>query len=502
MRKLNKSIAVLTAATMVLSPVSVFAATGSTTSEGNSVIENDNSTAPSYSRIVLPTVAANQYDFTLDPEGLLEKYNDYTEATLYFANSIAASIVNPESTTSDGKLYVPDITKDTTGIDDLKAAITAADSKVSAVGPGLYLWVPDTNAGALAYAGTYLPITAENIDTYFDITYTNDTTVNSVAVKAKHLAGKVVCDGNIYKDDYRQFDPSKDDLTDYGTISEDGQTFTYNEGLYVKESGNPVAIDSSNESKYIEFTAADSGYSDTSDVITITNKSTFETTVTATITVENTGDLAFGTSSTLTTEDLYIAITDGGSNTKAVATTTVDDTTVASATLSVDLAAPSMSPITYQTEQTDPVTGGHVYAQYEPTGVAYNSVDLTITGASKTGDKYEEYLESLTAESRPTINVVYSFENDSNAATVAASGTWSGSTLWLSVDGTNGFATTPTSVKVSDDGSTYANVSYTYEGNGWISIPWSNITAAGCTTGKYVEIIVSGTRYLYTNESL
>jgi hypothetical protein len=425
MRKLNKSIAVLTTATMVLSPMSVFAATATTSAaKGNSVIENDSSSDVAYSRIVLPTATDGLYNFTIDPNGLLEQYNGYAAGTLYFANAATYTVANPEDSSSDSKLYIKTKTKDDDGIDSLKDALTATDDAVTAVDDGFYLWIPDTSDGAEAYAGKYEAITLSNLATYFDVT-ASGSSVSSLALKTLHAAGEVVCDGNIYTDSYREFDPDKDDLADYGDLSKDFSTFTYSSGLYWADkdsSSTFTAITADDAATYIEYTAVPSTYSNTSDALTITNKSTYDTTVTATVTVENTGDLVYAEDTDFgNDEDLYIAITDDAIA-KPVVATTSGSVTECSATYTTSLDQPTMTPITYQTDETDSVTGGHTYKQYEPAGVEYESVSLKLTGASNpNGAKFADYLENLTAATRPAVSVVLSFENDYEGETSSAS---------------------------------------------------------------------------------
>lgn len=84
-------------------------------------------------------------------------------------------------------------------------------------------------------------------------------------------------------------------------------------------------------------------------------------------------------------------------------------------------------------------------------------------------------------------------------------GTWSGSTLWIAKDSSNGFSSSNVTVEVSDGGTTYVTLSadkYSLNDANWISTTWANITSAlGAEPSGtvYVRITDGTTRYTFAN---
>jgi len=441
MKKITKSLmAVALSAAMVLSSTSAMAA--EQTSTGNGAFENDDSAVPVYDEVTLPTVAAGTYNFTIDPQKLLNKYDSETysdaSATLLFntvnqqAKIEALATAQIDGALIDGKLYTH--TKVEADIDDdLKAAITVATSTITAVEPGFYLWVPDETT-PIDYDGKYLEIDTTVLGTYFDITLT-ESAVDSIALKANHNAGSVVCADEIYMDEYVEATGS---ATDYVTLKADGsaidtETATANQDINLYVTTDEAAftqITKTNLATYVKFTPATNTYKGQSNKVKIINKSTKTKTVTAKVTVKNADGLTFkpeATYSSDTSASVYLAITDGST---PVAVAAADS--VVSATKTFELApADESEAITYQTTSTDDKTGGHVYKRYiQPDdGSKYSFCEFYITGsanseegAKEAWDAYNKALEANQTPKIPGIDVVYSINDKVDKYTLTAAG--------------------------------------------------------------------------------
>jgi len=101
--------------------------------------------------------------------------------------------------------------------------------------------------------------------------------------------------------------------------------------------------------------------------------------------------------------------------------------------------------------------------------------------------------------------LVYGYQKE-NFTDTTASGNWSGSDLWLSKDGTDGFSTTGLKVEVSDGGTTYKTLTadqYTVNEAGWVSTTWANIVAgigSEPSGHAFIRITDGTTRYVFENK--
>ena len=300
MNKMRKLSALLCAGALIVTAVlPVYAETG--TSTGNGAVENMGEQGISFDAIVLPTVADGTFNFTLDPEKLLEQYSGYTNSGNFVFESkdttkpATLTIKDGVVSGNDGKVYVRgmEIAKkdgsDNDGLAKLLTATTGAgdgtanSGTVSAVTAGLYVWVPDT---AKAGQGKEVEITKDNITTYFDLTY--DTTgakpVTAVAFKTAVTASNV-CAKNVYQ--YKWTDISTLNIDDYVTVGTDGAV-TIKDGvtLAADASGTKTVLTGAN----LTYTKAGSKFSGTSDKVKIVNKSSKDKTVKVKVTVNNPND--------------------------------------------------------------------------------------------------------------------------------------------------------------------------------------------------------------------
>ncbi len=146
MKHFKSIMALACVATMMASTVTAFAETSdpnaTTPVTGGSIVENDNSTLPDYSNIVLPTYdsADNTYDFTIDPQHLLNKYDSTNygkDATVFFTKLTGYDTLTvTQETGYDTDLYTlsySEVTADKTkGYADIA---TAAEGALATVKP-------------------------------------------------------------------------------------------------------------------------------------------------------------------------------------------------------------------------------------------------------------------------------------------------------------------------------------------------------------------------------
>jgi hypothetical protein len=418
MRNAKKWIALVTAATMVVAPMSVFA----DTITGNGIVETDNSEDISYSKVELPTIPSGTYDFKLDPNTLLSQYDSETyvnSATLLFHRTASVAKIAAADDNDDGSLYYIDTVEDTS-FAKLTAAVTlvTGTGAVSAIDGNFYVWAPKSGSD---YEGEYLALTKDNITKYFTFTAntSDDTKVDSVAATGS-LANGVVSDGKAYTDGYVAV--TNEDVTLFGTISKNATTkedeFTVGgtgkKDLYTTaDQSTYTKVDASNQSTKLAFTPAVTDYSNTSDELTIVNKATADTTVGVDITVSGVKGLTFGSSSSLSAgSSIYLAVTDG--QTPAYAAADSEGNVKISTTYEIP-AIDEDDAITYQTTEYDEATGSHIYKKYEAPNAATSSVTLKLEGGTLyTGneDEWDTYIDAMTKDTKPSISVVYTLTND------------------------------------------------------------------------------------------
>lgn len=452
MMKMKKIIALSCAATMLFSSTAFAAGVDDTVEGGgNSVVENDNSTAPHIDRLVLPTVGANTYDFTIDPEGLLANFDPITYATgqsVYFnATKTAAKLEFTNTADADTYgLYVQTKVVDTS-LEKLTVLLSGkTQAQIDAPLAGLdqfFVWVPDTaNAGE----GMYEALTPANLPKVIDITWSADTTpvvsgiaLNIEAGSQSNLAGDYIWDGKVYTVGYEPITAEKAAAEYYVPATTDpvaaetiasglytAPTDEVTDGTYTNVAGAALGSATAN----LKYVAAVMQQTGTTDAATIVNKSTFDIGVIAEVTVTNGTGLTFLNSSTIAGEDvtasIYMALTDG-TNEAAV------DNTTGKATAYYVVKGTGDTAHTYQIEATtgtETGTGSHVYKQYLTSTQTYSDVNFQITAKANTNagaaDAWEDYVETLTttedAQTKPSIGVVFKFVEIDDAAVVATEG--------------------------------------------------------------------------------
>jgi hypothetical protein len=412
-RNLSKIFALAMAGVMAFGNTAVYAGEAN----GAGIVEYDNSEAVAYDVIEVPTIADSTYDFTLDPTSQLHKYmpSEYGEGTVYFTSiGTRASIEGKTGVTlyTQSKVEV-EYDEDSTVWSDIVA--TVEDDEIATVNAGYFVWVPDTaNATAQtgAYAkglpGKFVEITKDNIGNWLELN--GDAGNKKIALKDTFKVAPNVCDGKVYQLAYTAVTGNKitdsdvDPLSNYVTIEDDEISEFIN--LYTDDEGTAATADD------VTYTAEEPVNQGITDTVTVINKSTKAKTVTAVVTMSNVTGITFNETSTFANDDtdasMYIAATNG-TITKALAASANGAT--ASATYTVDLAAPTIEEITYMKAENDKnaATGGHNYARYEANGTVYGSDSFYITAAANTegADAWDEWAKTVTAETRPEINIVY-----------------------------------------------------------------------------------------------
>lgn len=342
MKKFKKLIA-LTCVAAMLVPTVAFADVQETPETveggGSSIVENDNSQAFKYTSVVVPTVNANTYDFTIDRTGLLDQFdseNNYEDgATVLFhaeENAAKIEVVDlPDSTSEGDALYevtalgIAEIGK---GVDidgaaeDMTTAISSSKLYAELNGNAIadvasdlankfFVWVPATetkqvegvNVTTYTGKGEWVALTFKatgteeqdgyvpaNYDTYLDIEVDENNKVTAIALQDDALSGDDVWDGNIYTLSYTDIANGAEAVAKYGIEGDaSGITAIAKDGLYIAVTKSDdieyVKLTTENDATYVTYTAATEWYNDTSDKATVENKSTTPIAVTVDVTV-------------------------------------------------------------------------------------------------------------------------------------------------------------------------------------------------------------------------
>ena len=548
----KKGIALTCTGVMLASSATVFAATG-VTGGGDSAVENDNSTAPTYFHVALPTITANTYDFKIDTEGLLSQYGDSTKydgaSNVYFSAVKTGNEATAAATTAGEKLYTLEKVEDT-GAAAIIAELTTMNttSLPAAFAKKYYVWQPDRSSAdtIAAGAGVWTEVTPANVDKFMTLTEDASNAITAAALRTDFKYGADIWDGKIYEEKYVELTDTKK-AAKYFTVDDTGAITAVAAGLYVGDgtAANTVAVDTANAATKITYTPAEFININTSQPATVTNQSSSPVVVTADISLPFDNGLTFQNTTTFTgvaDAALCLQINDGTNDT---AVETANGKT--GATAYYLLQGANETPIKYQGTDFDTATGSHNYYQYVPvpSGAVYASVDFTLKGAANAEadakDAWAAYIADLrngTAH-KPDITVVYDFDKvelDANDAakltyvgesganyTITTAGASEKATLatpptpptpgyFEYVDGANAFyclgpvagdgntpfadTATVSSVKINNVDVTYTMV------DGWLQVTWADIEAVGqgSTASTWVfTYVVDGTTYTVTS---
>ena len=464
MKNMKKFLA-LTCVVAMLVPTLAFAADGEFTGDG--IIENDNSPALKVTNVVLPTVSADTYNFTIDAEELFaavdgENYdaND-AEGVWFKAQDEAPQLTIVTDANTEGELS---FAKKAWVEDTNLATITAAlAGKTSAAVDDTFLadyavWVPEITSGddgdVRTGNGVYQILTQATLADYFEVTY--DETTNefaTITVKQHTSANDKISNGELYVLDYVALDGIQAATEFY---SEPSDVPTFATGLFIKNidatnDNVPGTNDATEADADISYTAAALGSTagqvkfekavfknqGTSSEATVVNKSTFDIKVSAKVTVENANALTFVEDKADLTESaddasIYLAIDD--ETTETAITGTADKNgayaNAPTATAEVTIAGTGINNATfYQTADKEAVTGSHKYYSYLNPIASYNDATFTILAAVDADDDWDTYVDAvIAAGAAPDIKVVYTWkevgtETSIDATTYSTTGT-------------------------------------------------------------------------------
>jgi uncharacterized OB-fold protein len=428
----------LTAALVVANCVPALAADTSSDVKGSGVVEYDDSTDVVYDSVTVPTLTAEKYNFEIDPTGLLHEYDadQYEEGSVYFYSlSTRESLVpDEEELESDEKLWkavkaeVPPVNEKWAGIvktatvNDETGAIT-----VSALEGGFFVWTPtaDDAAGNDKYTsgkqGQWTELDASNFAKWFDVSKNGDDF--DLSLKNNYKSGTDICDGKVYQTTYEEIPAagiveaagSAEKVEDYATISA-GEVTAYT-NVYTKSGegteGDPfVYTILAADSPKMVYTAEEATKNGATDSVDVTNKSTKDKVIKATVTLNHADGLTFKTTDAYAeneeTTSVYFAATDG---TTPVALVASEDGATASATFNVPVAKKTGgADVTYQTSAQN-AAGGHVYARYEGANSEYTTKAFYIVASAnkdaKAKDNWIKWASKLKADTRPSINIIY-----------------------------------------------------------------------------------------------
>lgn len=456
MKKFKKLIA-LTCVAAMLVPSIAFAAEpetapgAGTTSTGNSVVENDNSTDIKYTAVVLPTIDPNTYNFTIDRDGLLREYdsaNKYNpgDSIFFKAEEEVAKIELKEAVSGinslveigknvhiDGSLDASALATAITS-SALYTALTADTFSTVSTSSDLkgkyFVWSPAKGDDEEYNGkGEWVEIVFADYDTktanyadYLDLTGT-DATVTAVALVADPLSGTTVWDGNIYTLDYAEIDGDKA-VEKYNIVGTAASGITsVDAGLYIKntpDAGVPTytALTADNDDTYVTFTEATEFYNAKSDKAAVVNKSTNPIAVSVDVTVAAPG-LTFSQTGTYTDDtaaSVYFTLNADETTYKVLDTT-------GKATAYYVLDGVAVDPIRFQGTDTNTATGSKNYYKYESPVLVnspeqYDSQDFYIEATANTEDDANEAWDAYIADlndaekvtiEKPTITVVYNW---------------------------------------------------------------------------------------------
>lgn len=586
MKNGKRWLALTAALCMAMPSMTAFAAPGDPgESVGTGNVEYDPKVVAPYYNVVLPTINDGTYDFVMDPYQELPKYDSETyntPKTVYFSQTTPAQLQNAEKSlatgaTSDKELYVlkydntttngtdasgsPDAANLTTIAGKLKTEfVTSGGINTSKTTSNLYVWVPDTSA-TVAPEGKFVMLTKDNVLDYctaFDSnnkaiakpsTGTISSGIDSLKFNVKYNSGDFVFDNVLYEAGYVDLATTTYDISEYVSVNSSTGAISFDatkKTLYVtKDNGTSYdAVTSADFGTYVELVEATTTKTNVSDVVKIVNKSSADTTVTATVTVENAGSLKFVEAANLAGADANVNMQVLEKHGNASTTTPKDvklNTTnnKIEAVVSFDLAGKS-DVADYNTYQGDIIdaTGGHEYVRYNKPTMAYDTAEFSIQadtapGTATNKDAWAAYVEELKdayvpgtggqpgTPQRTKIEVVYTLQNDVNddlngpseinVGTFNWAGTGADLTLWFAINatGNGGFTDSAklTSISVKKGDGTYytstsaadlAKVTFVSGGNadGWAGIKWTDLASFGITSFDEMKLTYDGQIYV------
>ena len=278
-----------------------FLATGGALDIEVEVIEENE--LPQIKNVVLPTIASDTYDFTIDIDGLLsEMYSNYEDGhSVYFSTVHSEAELKVSSKQKDATYTLSVYSKTSDGGKErLELNLLGKTmEELSVVFSSYYIWQPDVFS--TTGDGKWTQLTVDNYSDIMELEWSEDGYITKVTYREIPCAITVdtIWDGNIYTITYTDIS-GMDAAAQFYDMEQASELVSYtNATLYVKEvdsSGlifyHPATLEQ-NEPGSVYYRHATYTHADTSAPATITNKSTFDICVTAEVQVHNSEGLVF-----------------------------------------------------------------------------------------------------------------------------------------------------------------------------------------------------------------
>ncbi len=377
---------------------------------------------PKIQRVVLPTITDNTYDFTIDIDGLLSQYNsDYVEGdTVYFSSirrPAQLRVSSPLSNTTTSfvvKSKMPDIDKENFELNILGAT----ENELDFILRQYYVW--QINTKSTIANGKWTQLTIDNYDTFFELSMDSEGKVAKILYDKDPLVdiNENIWDGEIYTTTYTEISASEAAAQFYHAENPTELMNEINASLYIKfidKEGNIAYSEATlmpNTSGSVSYQPPIYTHANSSIPAVITNKSTFDISITAEIHITHGDGLTFHetadfANASIHNPNIYMALTNG------VHESPVNGTL---ATASYILKGRNTNAIRYLNLSTD--SKGQLigtYHSYLAPIIAYDSVSFeliaTIDNRKASNHAWDSYIDNLTngIYTRPSIEVIYKF---------------------------------------------------------------------------------------------
>ncbi len=404
--KFKRMIALLIVGVLAVSPLTVNAASGEATVDGNNVAQFDNSVPPSYCNVVLPVATRSTFEMELDPqEAMKTVYDGYEDGeTINFkVESVGLGLDAKNGTLNSVSFAESSLTT-------FNASVTINSQTLNATISGTYyVWAPVSLTIPQSGPGEFVKITSSNIERYFDI----ETDTTSIALKNRN--GASVNDGKVYTstyvpivafEDYASYDYENDTV-----ILGPEEMYVETGGVYTALGTNALAL------SQLDVVAPVLGKEDESDKLKIINKASTATIVTVEARMGNIADIRFSADAGFTnTSDMLYLNLDGDKTTGMAFGLTSAIATEALANIVIELDGAGQDSaihyVGYEGDLGDKY--GINWYQYEAALGTYDEAEFWLAGDTNyTTDAakaaWEKYIKN--GNGRSTISLTYKFAN-------------------------------------------------------------------------------------------
>ncbi len=379
----------------------------------------EESELPKIQRVVLPTIQDDSYDFTIDVDGLLSQYDsNYTKGdNVYFSSIKNPAQLNIDSSSSNATTSLVVKSKlPNTGLFEYTILHTTV-SELETILKQYYVW--QTNPDSIS-DGKWTQLTIDNYTTFFELSADEEGNIIKITYDTEPLADTIenIWDGKIYTITYTEISGEEAAIRFY---EEENPTILINETnatLYVKlvdKEGNIAYSEATltpNTSGSIYYQPATYIHANSSIPAVITNKSTFDISVTAEVHIIDGDELTFcdtvDFNHTSTHEpNIYMALTDGTHEAP------VNDNTATASYILKGSQANAIQYLNLSLGSDGQFTG--MYHSYLAPLTTYDSVSFelvaTLDDRKATEHAWDSYISNLAngIYEKPSIEVIYKF---------------------------------------------------------------------------------------------